>query len=139
MQQPILPSPVNVLKSLKISEIPAGPGYWYLASPYSKYPAGIEQAWRDVCAVGARLVAAGVPFYCPIAETHSIAEAGKIDPLDHGIWMDHDMPLLWASRGILVADMDGWQDSYGVGAEIEFAKSEGKPVYLLKPGSGGDH
>ena len=35
--------------------------------------------------------------------------------------------------GIIVLQLDGWEKSVGVGAEIEYAKKLGLPVYLLPP------
>ena len=36
--------------------------FWYLATPYSRYAAGIEHAWRDACTQAMILARAGVPF-----------------------------------------------------------------------------
>lgn len=54
--------------------------YWYLASPYSKYPAGIEAAFQDICKQTALLIRHKIPVYSPIAHTHPVAIHGEIDP-----------------------------------------------------------
>jgi hypothetical protein len=118
---------------ITLDEIPGGAGFWYLASPYSAYPGGTEAAVDDVAYIAARLLALGVPFYCPVAETHTIAATGIIDHLGHEEWMAHDIPILAAARGVLVAGMDGWEYSRGVTEEIEIAREAGKPVLLLAP------
>lgn len=54
----------------------------YLGSPYSLYPAGLDQACIDACKIAARLLTKGITVYSPIAHCHEIAIAGGIDPLD---------------------------------------------------------
>jgi len=107
-------------------------GFWYLATPYSKYPDGIEAAFVAAAKAAARLIAAGVPVYSPIAHTHPIAIHGGMDPLDHKIWLPADMPMMTAAHGLLVAKLLTWDKSYGIAIEIgEFARS-GKPIEYLE-------
>ncbi len=47
--------------------------YWYLATPYSKYPGGPEPACHEACKAAAWLIRHDVRCYCPIAHTHPIA------------------------------------------------------------------
>lgn len=109
-------------------------GLWYLASPYSKYPLGIEQAFIDVSVIAAELMKAGVHVYVPISHSHPIAIYGGIDPLSHDIWLPLDNKLMEACDGIIVALMEGWETSFGVKHEVDmFVKME-KPVHLLKVG-----
>lgn len=106
-------------------------GYWYLCSPYSRYPAGIEEAFRDVCRAAAHLIGQGVRVYSPIAHTHPIAIHGEIDPYAHDIWLPADAPFMNAAHGLIVCMMDTWRESYGIGVEIEeFAKAH-KPVFYM--------
>lgn len=108
-----------------------GRGFWYLASPYSKYADGIERAWRDICVVAGKLIAAKVPVYCPIAHTHPIAVYSYMDPLKHDIWLPADEPMMRAADGLLVCMMPGWQESYGIGLERAEFERLGKPAYFL--------
>src|ERR1700733_5959030 len=91
----------------------------YLATPYSKYPDGIEAAYRDACALSARLLHLGIKVFSPIAHSHGIAVHGKIDPLDHNIWLPFDESVMQASHALLVAKMRSWELSYGIDKEIE--------------------
>lgn len=115
-----------------MADLPKIDPYWYLASPYSKYPGGTEAAFQEVCKAAAQLIAAGVPVYSPIAHTHPIALHGDMDPLDHEIWLPADMPLMKAAGGLLVLMMDTWQDSYGVSVEIGIFEGAGKPVHYME-------
>lgn len=106
---------------------------YYLATPYTKYPQGIEQAFIDASKLAARLIQSGLSVYSPIAHTHPIAIHGGIDPLDHKIWLPFDNAMMKAATFLLVAHMPGWEESYGIGEEIKFFKAMGKPIYDLDP------
>lgn len=105
----------------------------YLATPYSKYPAGIEWAFIDASALAGRLLLAGMRVYSPIAHTHPIAMHAGIDPYDHNVWIPFDEAMMNAAQALLVAEMDGWQESFGIAHEIAFFEKAGKPIYFLDP------
>lgn len=102
----------------------------YLASPYSKYPAGHTVAFRHVSRAAGRLITNGVHCYSPIAHTHPIAVHGKCDKLDHKIWLPLDMKIAAVCDALLIADMEGWEDSYGVTFEVDMFLDTNRPVYL---------
>jgi len=108
-------------------------GLCYLATPYSKYPAGIEQAFRDAAALTGRLLIEGAKVYSPIAHTHPVAIHGNIDPLNHDIWLPFDAAMMDVAQTLLVAQMDTWEISYGVKHEIDVFRAAGKPIYYLDP------
>lgn len=108
--------------------------FYYLATPYSKYKAGIDEAWQEACRQTALLVRAGVPIYSPIAHTHPIAMLGGIDPLDHSLWLEADRALMDSAIGLIVCEMQGWQESYGIGEEVKHFERAGKPIYMMEPG-----
>lgn len=105
----------------------------YLASPYSKYPAGIEQAFRDVSALAGRLLTQGLKVYSPIAHTHPIAIHGNLDPFDHAIWLPFDGSMMRASQAMLIARMEAWDKSFGIGEEIKVFDAAGKPIFHIDP------
>lgn len=108
-------------------------GFWYIGTPYSKYPFGIDSAFIAACRITAKLIAAGVPAYSPISHTHPVALHGKMDPLDHSIWMPADAPMMRAAHGLIVVTLPTWEISYGISLEIEAFKAAGKPVLYLDP------
>jgi hypothetical protein len=108
--------------------------FYYLATPYSKYPAGIVQAHADACAQAALLVKAGIPVYSPIAHTHPIAVCGHLDPYDHELWLEADRTFMEAAKGLIVCEMEGWQESYGIECEIKYFAQAGKPRFQMVPG-----
>ena len=105
----------------------------YVATPYSRYPGGIEKAYQAACALCAQLLLAGVKVFSPIAHSHGIAVHGKLDPLDHKIWLPFDEAVMQASNALLVAKMKTWEVSYGIDKEIEWFAAKNKPVHFLDP------
>jgi hypothetical protein len=108
--------------------------YWYLASPYSKHPLGIEEAFREACRATADLIRAGVRVYSPIAHTHPVAVHGGIDPYAHDIWLPADEPFMNAASGLIVLRAESWEISYGIGEEIKAFKAAGKQIVFMDPG-----
>lgn len=105
----------------------------YVATPYSKYPGGIDLAFIDACKLTARLLQRGLKVYSPIAHTHPLAIHGGIDPYDHSIWLPFDETMMDKSAALLVAMMPGWETSIGVKHEINVFVEAGKPVFFLSP------
>lgn len=105
----------------------------YLATPYSKYPEGLEIAFRRASALAARLMLRGLKVYSPIAHTHPLAIHGGVNPLDHSIWLPFDEAIMKKADALLVARMKSWERSYGISEEIKFFNAAGKPVHHLDP------
>lgn len=109
-------------------------GLSYLATPYSKYPGGIDQAWKDACRLAARLLLeAGVKVYSPIAHTHPLAIYGGLDPLDLDLWLSFDEIMMAKADSLIVARLKSWDRSRGVAHEIAVFKAAGKPIFDLDP------
>lgn len=121
------------MRTYPIDQLVRDQGYWYLATPYSKWAHGLEDANTVAQQLTGRLIAAKVPVYSPIAHTHGIALASSMDPLSHDIWMPADQPLFNAAYGLLVADLPGWKTSKGVDMEIEWARQMHKPIWVIDP------
>jgi hypothetical protein len=107
--------------------------YWYLATPYSKYPHGIEAAFNLAIDATALLLRAGVPVFSPIVHTHSVAVRCGIDPFDHSIWMPVDAPLMHAASGLILLCAESWEQSYGMRVERDAFEAAGKPVVYMDP------
>ena len=110
-----------------------GPGYWYLATPYSKYPAGLEAAFQMAAKAAAALVKAGVGVFSPIAHSHPIAIHGEIDAYSHEIWLPSDRPLMDAAKGMLIVTAAGYRESVGIQHEMEVFEAAGKPIMYMGP------
>lgn len=119
------------MNGLDLAALRAADGYHYLASPYSKYPHGLDAAFIEASKAAAMLVQAGIKVFCPIAHSHPIAEHGRIDALDHDIWLPADAPLMRAASGLIVCKMETWEDSYGISVEIGDFEAAGKPIHYM--------
>lgn len=106
-------------------------GFWYLATPYTNYPAGHQNAWDRACRVAARLLQANIPVFSPIAHGHQISRSLEADT--HEFWMKVNRPLMDAAHGLIVVTMDGWWESRGITEEREIFTAAGKPVIYLPP------
>jgi hypothetical protein len=100
----------------------------YLATPYSKYPGGIEAAYIDACRATASLLRQGIQCYSPIAHTHGIAVHGGLDPLDHDLWLPFDEAMMKACEVLIICRMEGWERSKGIKYEEMRFLEMGKKV-----------
>jgi hypothetical protein len=103
----------------------------YLATPYSKYKKGVDEAFKDAARLTGRLLKMGVKVYSPICHTHPIAIYSLIDPLDHSIWLPFDEAIMAKADAMLVAKMEGWSMSRGIQHEMGFFGAAEKPIYYL--------
>lgn len=106
--------------------------FWYLATPYTKYAGGREQATKDAAKAAAHMIARKTNVFCPITHSHPVSE--HLDPAidNHDTWLALDRVFMERAVGILVVEMPGWQESFGVNHEIEFFVAAKKPVRFLR-------
>jgi nucleoside 2-deoxyribosyltransferase len=105
----------------------------YLAVPYTKYGKGIEQSFIDASVLAARLIKTGLSIYSPVSHTHPIATYGNIDPKDQQFWYEFDRAMMQKCDALIVAHMDGWEQSSGMAYEIAFFAGERRPIFDLDP------
>jgi hypothetical protein len=118
-------------ETLNIPQIIQLDGFFYLASPYSKHPDGLEAAFQEVCRAAGWLIGQGVRVYCPIAHTHPISFYAGMPPAAHEIWLPADQPFINGATGLIVAMMPTWRESYGVQYEIGQFEEMDKPVMYM--------
>lgn len=104
----------------------------YLASPYSHQDPEVRQdRYEQACQAAADLIGEDVFVYSPIAHTHNIALKMPSKPLSFSYWQNFDFRMINACDELMVRRLDGWEDSVGVEAEIEYARKTGKPVSYI--------
>ena len=102
---------------------------YYLATPYTKYPLGLEEAYQAASEMTMFLKENGVFVYCPIAQNNGPAlYAPKEIKLSHDFWLTDDFKFVKISRGLIVCKMLGWSESFGIGEEIKLATKLGLPI-----------
>lgn len=113
----------------------------YLASPYShRYSYMRERRFVEVSKKAAELMEDGMLVFCPIAHSHPIEIYGMPRRMPGDWWLQQDFAILGKCDELVVYKMPGWDKSYGVGKEIEFAKKNKIKVSYLeydKTGSSG--
>lgn len=106
-------------------------GFVYLASPYAHAdPAVMQARYEAAVRVAGSLMREGVAVYSPIAHNHPIAQAVDL-PRTWDFWRRMDLPILMTASALYVLCLDGWRESIGVSAEIEFVGRMGKPIVYL--------
>lgn len=106
----------------------------YLASPFThKNKSVMEERFWVVSEVAGRLTKErNVHLYCPIAMGWPIAQKADL-PTDWNYWQHNCKVFISRCQELWVVMIDGWKESTGVQAEIEYAKSIGisvKYVYI---------
>lgn len=104
----------------------------YLASPYSHpNPARIRMRFEAARFATASLLLQGLTVYSPIVHGHAIASAHDL-PADFEWWMRHCIDMLSRAGDLYVLKLDGWEESRGVKAEIDWWNSnrESTPHYI---------
>lgn len=104
----------------------------YLASPYSAPTPGERHArFVKACKKAANLMESGHVVFCPIAHSHSIEVEGMDEIHDGPFWLRQDFAILQCVDCVFVYTMDGWKDSNGIRAEVEFALQNNIPVFFI--------
>lgn len=102
----------------------------YLASPYSHPDAAVRDArFEAACRATAELVLAGRVVFAPIVMGHPLVAHGLAG--DWQFWERFDRAVLERCDALYVLQLDGWQESAGVRAEIDIAIDLGLPVAFL--------
>lgn len=110
--------------------MPITDGPVYLASPYShRLPEVMVSRWRVVCRIAANLMQKGIFVYSPIAHNHPCVEFGC--PRTWEFWEQYDRAFLNVCSRMLIANIEGWETSTGVNAEIVIAKDIGLQVKMV--------
>jgi nucleoside 2-deoxyribosyltransferase len=103
---------------------------FYLASPYSKFPGGTEMAAAIVAQNAALLLDAGIHVFCPITHSHDVSRFVRNNT--HEMWMSLDEKFMRMCDAMIVLEMDGWEASIGVQAEIDWFTKNHKPVVYME-------
>ena len=107
--------------------------FWYLATPYSKYPSGIEAAFRLAVEARGFLLKHGIPTFSPIIHSHPVAVQCDLDPLDHTIWLPSEAPIMMVACGLIMLMAEGWRESVGMKYEQDDFTWRKLPIVFMEP------
>lgn len=104
----------------------------YLATPYTKFSGGGSNGHREAHAravlLARRLLLARVIVFSPIVHGHPLAHNSE----PH-IYEPLNTLMLARSDILLVAHLDGWEESKGIKHEIAYFAERGAPIFDLDP------
>lgn len=102
----------------------------FISTPYSHPDKSVQvERFEITCQLVANLLNQGKFPISPIVHGHPTTGYGVRG--DWQFWQDYCHEFIRVSQVMYVGDLDGWQESTGVQAEIDYAKSLGKNVYLV--------
>ncbi len=105
----------------------------YLASPYThEYPEVMQMRYEYALDVTAHLLNKGYTVFSPIVHCHVIACKHDL-PKDYKFWKQYNECCIISCSDLMIAAIDGWQESTGVHNEYDFAVEEGKTIGMITP------
>ena len=98
----------------------------YLACPYANPDPEIRK-WRTKQAdiKAAVLMEQGNLVFSPLSHSVPISEHCKVHQCDHDFWLRQDLWVLDICDEMHILCLPGWDESKGIGIEIEHAKLKG--------------
>ena len=104
----------------------------YLAAPYTHSDPTVREArYESACRAAAELTRQGKTLIAPTVFGHHVCRYGL--PIHWNFWQHRDLQLLGLCDEVVVLEIEGWQRSIGVQAEIVAARAMGKPVTFMDP------
>lgn len=106
----------------------------YLAHPYSGSQKQHQERFESASEIAAVLIARGAIVFSPISHSHPVDQYLNPKISCAKLWLRQDFQFIKWSDIVLIAEVDGWEDSSGIRAEVEFCNRIGKKVRLLRVG-----
>ncbi len=113
----------------------------YLCSPFTaKNPDGSfnlelqEERYNQITEITGKLQDRyQYAFIGPITQSHQTAKYMSKNSTEFKAWEIRDLTYISRCDEVWVVKLDGWEESRGVAAEIDFALSLGMPVKSINP------
>lgn len=109
--------------------------FYYISNPYNGSDEQREQRAQIAARVCGLLLKKGVHAWSPIVHNHALMKTFNQFTLEERRTkiLDFDFSLLKSAKGMIVLKIDGWEQSYGVQAEIELCHQLSIPIKYLDP------
>ena len=108
--------------------------FYYFGSEYTRYFDGLDAAWELACEQAALCMKAGILVFSPIAHGHAIAKRGRMDMRDQSMWLELNVPMMEAAKGLIYLKSYGWEESAGLRDEIAWFHGRARPVIPMRMG-----
>jgi len=109
--------------------------YFYISNPYNGTDEQKNERAETAAKVCGLLLKMGVHAWSPIVHNHAMLRTFNTFTLEERrtLMLAFDFSLLRASKGMIVLEIEGWRNSFGVQAEINLCKELSLPVKYLRP------
>jgi hypothetical protein len=108
--------------------------YYYISNPYNGTDEQKEERAQIAAAVCAKLIKMGIHAWSPIVHNHAMMKFNQFTLEERrSLILNFDFSLLKSARGMILITIDGWEQSYGVRAEIELCQKLSIPIKYLDP------
>ncbi len=108
--------------------------YYYISNPYNGSASQMDERARVAAHACGTLLRRGIHAWSPIVHNHALVRDFSFTLEERrSLMLPFDFTLLRKARGMIVLTIDGWKESYGVGAEIELCSRENIPVVYVNP------
>ena len=109
----------------------------YLACPYSHDdPAVMQQRYETANLIAGQLMQMDYYVFSPLSHSHPITQQCRMNAVDHDFWLAQDCAIFMHCELMMIVDIDGWKDSYGIQLEIQWAMDLDMPIVLVKVSNG---
>jgi len=127
------------VEELLVKEEPIKSMLYYMASPYTAKDAQgnspteklLEDRAERATKAAIELLKQGVYVFAPIAYNAPWERHENNLPKEWWFWQKYDEAFVERMDALIVLQLEGWQHSTGVKAEIEFATKIARPVIFL--------
>lgn len=114
--------------------------FYYISNPYNGTEEQREERAQLAARVCGELLKRDIHVWSPIVHNHALMKSVDFSLEERrSLMLDFDFSLLRAARGMIVLEIEGWESSFGVKAEIDLCRELGKPVKYLHPDDLTDH
>lgn len=106
----------------------------YLASPYSHEDGRVRaRRYQAAVAAVAAFMNRGEHVFSPIVHSYPVAIAHSL-PGEWEFWAEYDECMVSRCDRLVVLQLEGWDNSRGIAAEVAIAERLGIPVIYKKAG-----
>lgn len=106
----------------------------FLCTPYRSHPGGRDDAAEEAAKAAAAFARAKIPVFAPIPHSHTIAMNGGLSP-DSDLWYTLNEPFMRLAKCAVIVELEGWEDSEGIEAEVILAEKLAIPVLRMRFGA----
>jgi hypothetical protein len=104
----------------------------YLACPFRHADVNIQKKRCAAAHYGAALLSSqGHHVFSPLTHNEILIDLIQNMPKEH--WLEFDLAILSICQRLIILKLDGWESSFGIQLEVDFAKKNKIPIEEMMP------